>query len=95
LTKNAARMRYAEYLAKGYPIASGVVEGACRHYVKDRMERAGMHWTMAGAQAMLDVRSEYLNGDWDGFHRYRMAQETQRLYPHRSILEGVAWPMLA
>jgi hypothetical protein len=95
LTKNAGRMRYDAYLAKGYPIASGVIEGACRHYVKDRMERAGMHWTMVGAQAMLDVRSEYLNGDWDGFHRHRRVQENQRLYPHRASLEGVTWPMLA
>ncbi len=57
LRANRARMRYDEYLAKGYPVASGVIEGACRHLVKDRMERAGMHWAPAGAQAMLDVRS--------------------------------------
>ena len=48
LEKNQERMRYDEYLAAGYPIASGVIEGACRHLVKDRMERAGMHWTIAG-----------------------------------------------
>jgi len=54
LSKNLERMRYDEYLAAGYPIASGVIEGACRHLVKDRMERAGMHWTAVGAQAMLD-----------------------------------------
>ena len=45
LENNLERMHYDEYLAKGYPIASGVIEGACRHLVKDRMERAGMHWT--------------------------------------------------
>ena len=45
---NVERMRYDEYLAAGYPIASGVVEGACRHLVKDRMERAGMHGTLPG-----------------------------------------------
>jgi hypothetical protein len=55
--KNRHRMRYDAYLGAGYPIASGVIEGACRHLIKDRMERAGMHWTLAGAQAMLDVRS--------------------------------------
>ena len=53
LERNSFRMRYHVYLAKGYPIASGVIEGACRHYIKDRLERAGMHWTKAGAQAML------------------------------------------
>jgi hypothetical protein len=53
---NLPRMRYDHYLAAGYPIASGVIEGACRHGVKDRMERAGMHWTIPGAQAMLQLR---------------------------------------
>ena len=48
LQKNLARMRYDQYLAAGYPIASGVIEGACRHVVKDRMERAGMRWVIAG-----------------------------------------------
>jgi hypothetical protein len=93
--KNAPRMRYDDYLAKGYPIASGVIEGACRHYVKDRMERAGMHWTVSGAQAMLDVRSEYLNGDWPGFQRYRIGRETERLYPHRVLLDAMPWPVAA
>ena len=36
--RNRARMKYDEYLAAGYPIGSGVVEGACRHLVKDRMD---------------------------------------------------------
>ncbi|MCP3959418.1 MAG: hypothetical protein GY719_16330, partial [bacterium] len=49
-----SRMRYDEYLAAGYPIATGVIEGACRHVVKDRLERAGMQWVFEGAQAMLD-----------------------------------------
>lgn len=93
LRKNAPRMRYDEYLAKGYPIASGVIEGACRHYVKDRLERAGMHWTRAGAQAMLDVRSEFLNGDWEAFHQFRIDRETERLYPHRSLLSQVQWAL--
>jgi hypothetical protein len=93
LQKNAERMRYDEYLKKGYPIASGVIEGACRHYVKDRMERSGMRWTVEGAQAMLDVRSEYLNGDWQAFHQHRIEAETQRLYPHRHALQTVQWPL--
>jgi hypothetical protein len=87
LDNNAHRMRYDGYLAAGYPIASGVIEGACRHFIKDRMERSGMRWTIESAQAMLDMRSTYLNGDWDDFMRYRIAQETQRLYPHRELVE--------
>ena len=51
-TNNAGRMKYDEYLKGGYPIATGVIEGACRHLVKDRMERSGMRWTVAGAQPM-------------------------------------------
>lgn len=88
LWHNRERMRYDEYLARGYPIASGVIEGACRHLVKDRMERAGMHWTESGAQAMLDVRSIYVNGDWEEYQAYRIQRETQRLYPHRQLVEG-------
>jgi hypothetical protein len=93
LEKNADRMRYDEYLRKGYPIASGVIEGACRHYVKDRMERAGMRWVKEGAQAMLDVRSEFLNGDWQKFQQFRIERETERLYPHRNVLQDVEWQL--
>jgi hypothetical protein len=93
LSANRSRMRYDEYLAKGYPIASGVIEGACRHLVKDRMERAGMHWTAAGAQAMLDVRSTYVNGDWEEYQAYRITRETNRLYPHRHLVEGTYYAM--
>lgn len=78
LEKNVGRMRYDEYLARGYPIASGVIEGACRHLVKDRMERAGMHWTRLGAQAMLDVRSIHVNDDWDAYQTFRIERETRK-----------------
>jgi len=82
LSSNVSRMRYDEYLREGYPIASGVIEGACRHVVKDRMERAGMRWTVEGAQGMLDLRTTYINGHWDAFQSYRIEQERQRLYPN-------------
>ncbi len=95
LQKNQSRMRYDQYLAAGYPIASGVIEGACRHFVKDRMERAGMRWTVDRAQAMLDLRSTYLNGDWDEFTAFRIRRETQRLYPHREIVAANTWPIAA
>jgi hypothetical protein len=87
LEANLERMRYDEYLREGYPIASGAVEGACRHLVKDRMERAGMHWTVPGAQAMLDVRSIYVSGLWENYQVYRIARETERLYPHRILAQ--------
>jgi hypothetical protein len=77
---NRDRMKYDEYLAAGYPIGSGVVEGACRHLVKDRLERTGMRWLPSGAQAMLDLRATYLNGDWNAFWNFHMTQEDHRLY---------------
>jgi hypothetical protein len=96
LEANLERMRYDEYLQAGYPIASGAVEGACRHLVKDRMERAGMHWTIVGAQAMLDVRSIYVSGLWDEYQKDRIQRETERLYPHRKIvLEDGVYDMAA
>lgn len=78
--RNQEHMRYDEYLAKGYPIGSGVAEGACRHLVKDRMEQTGMHWKIPGAQAMLDLRAIYLNGEWENFMAYRIAKEQEELY---------------
>jgi hypothetical protein len=95
LENNRERMRYDEYLAKGYPIASGVIEGACRHLVKDRMERAGMHWTRPGAQAMLDVRSIHVNGDWEEYMMFRIERETKRLYPWRELVEGDQYSLAA
>jgi hypothetical protein len=83
LARNRRFMRYDEYLAAGYPIGSGVAEGACRHLVKDRMELTGMRWRVPGAQAMLDLRAVYINGDWDRFQQHRTEQERRRLYPYR------------
>ena len=77
---NRERMRYDEYLAAGYPIGSGVVEGACRHLVKDRLEQTGMRWVLEGARAMLHLRAIYLNGDWDDFVTYRIQTEQSQLY---------------
>jgi len=95
LWNNRARMRYDEYLRQGYPIASGVIEGACRHVVKDRMERAGMHWTLEGAQAMLHLRCTHINGDWQAYQTYRIASEQRRLYPHHEVVAGAAYFALA
>jgi hypothetical protein len=78
---NCHRMAYDEYLAAGYPIASGVIEGACRNIVVDRMERSGMRWVMDGAHAMLELRCIKLSGLWDEFNEFRIKQECERLYP--------------
>ncbi len=91
LHKNRQRMRYDEYLRAGYPIASGVIEGACRHLIKDRMERAGMHWTLAGAQAMLDVRSVWIGHQWGAFQAQRIQRDREEFYPHRALVAGEAF----
>jgi len=82
-------MKYDEYLAAGYPIGSGVVEGACRHLVKDRMERSGMRWRIAGAQAILSLRAIYVNDDWDAFHADRIQTEQRKLYPYKKNLRVI------
>ena len=86
LENNRSYMRYDVCLAQGYPIGSGVVEGACRHLVKDRMEGTGMHWCIAGAQSMLHLRAIYLNGDWDTFQGYRIKTATRQRYPFRPLV---------
>jgi hypothetical protein len=83
---NHQRMRYDEYLQAGYPIASGVIEGACRHIIKDRMEQGGMRWTLPGAQAMLNVRSVLASTESENFSRWRTADEAQRVHPHRALV---------
>jgi hypothetical protein len=84
---NAQRMRYDEYLEAGYPIASGVIEGACRHVIKDRLEQGGMRWTLAGAEAMLNVRSVCASSVWEDFGTWRQAEEAKRVHPHRALVQ--------
>jgi hypothetical protein len=88
LQRNRRYMPYDECLAQGYPIGSGVVEGACRYLVKDRMELTGMRWRTDGAQAMLDLRSVFLNGDWDAFQQHRIEENNRKLYPYQEIIES-------
>ena len=86
---NAHRMAYDVYLEHGFPIASGVIEGACRCVVKDRMERSGMRWVMSGARAMLDMRCIHLSDLWDEFTTFRIERESRRLYPGYAANDGV------
>jgi hypothetical protein len=82
--RNLGYMHYDEYLTKGWPIASGVIEGACRHLVKDRFELTGMRWTQDGAESLLRLRAVAENGDWEDYHVFRREQRHLRLYgsPH-------------
>ena len=74
-------MDYATYLEKGYPIATGTVEGTCGSLVKDRMEQSGMRWSTLGAQAVLAQRAVVKNGDWNDFWSYLIDSERKRLHP--------------
>lgn len=51
------------------------------------MERTGMRWRVPGAQAMLNLRAVYINGDWEAFQQHRVNQERRRLYPYRSLVQ--------
>jgi hypothetical protein len=78
--RNRPRMRYDLYLQKGYPIASGSVEGACKNLVKDRMERSGMRWTPPMAEAVLRLRAVYLSDHFEEYWRYHVDEDQKRLY---------------
>jgi hypothetical protein len=87
LYRNRTRMHYDEYLANGWPIASGPVEGACKNLIKDRMERSGMRWTEQMAEAIVQLRAIYLSGDFDAYWQFHIEQDQRRLYP-------VAWTVV-
>jgi hypothetical protein len=92
--RNLKYMAYDTYLANGWPIASGVIEGACRHFVKDRFELSGMRWEQGGAENLLRLRAVAENEDWDDYHLFRRQQRHQRSYtspyPTRNSLETQA-----
>jgi hypothetical protein len=81
LYRNRTRMQYDEYLANGWPIASGPVEGACKNLIKDRMERSGMRWTEQMAEAIVQLRAVHLSGDFDSYWQFHIEQDQKRLYP--------------
>lgn len=82
-------LRYNEYLAAGFPIATGVIEGACRYLVKDRMDVTGARWSLDGAEAILRLRSLRASGDFDAYWQFHEAQEHARnhlaLYHRQTI----------
>ena len=77
---NKAYMNYHEYLSLGYPIASGVIEGTCKHLVKDRFEISGARWGLDGAESLLKMRAIYQSGNWDEYWEYHIKKEQKRLY---------------
>jgi hypothetical protein len=74
-------LRYDQALAAGWPIATGVIEGACRHLIGDRLDITGARWGLDGAEAVLTLRAVISNGDFEEYWRFHLAREHQRLYP--------------
>jgi len=81
LTGKDECLRYEQALAAGWPIATGVIEGACRHIIGDRLCITGARWGLAGSEAVLTLRAVISNGDFDDYWRFHLAREHQRLYP--------------
>jgi hypothetical protein len=80
LEAKAPFLDYPTALAQGWPISTGVIEGACRHLVKDRMDITGARWSTPGAEAILKLRAIRANGDWDQYWHWHQQQEHQRTY---------------
>jgi len=76
-------MRYADALRDGLPIATGVIEGACRYLVKDRMDRTGACWSLEGAEAVLRLRALRASGDFDEYWHFHLASEKDRNHASR------------
>lgn len=83
LLKYRALLRYDQYLAAGYPIGTGVIEGACRYLVKDRMERTGARWSLQGAEAVLRLRALWTNGDFEPYWAFHLRHEYERNHDAR------------
>ena len=92
ISNHAAYMRYDEYLAAGLPIASGVIEGTCRHLINDRLDITGASWGLPGAEAILKLRSIVASGDFNEYWAFHEEQELQR--NHRARYADAILPTL-
>ena len=83
LTAKQPYLDYATALQQGWPIATGIIEGACRHLVKDRMDLTGARWGLTGAEAILKLRALTSNGDFDTYWQFHLRKEHQRVHQTR------------
>jgi len=86
-------LRYDENLRRGLPIATGVIEGACRHLVNDRLDITGARWGITGAEAVLKLRSLRSSGDLDAYWQFHKERARARTYPSHKA--GAQLPMAA
>lgn len=89
LTNKAPYLNYPRALQQGWPIATGVIEGACRHLVKDRMDLTGARWGLEGAEAVLRLRAIRCNGDFDTYWNHHLRQERQRTHLSRYAPDAI------
>lgn len=91
LIKNKPYLKYDLYLKEGFPIATGIIEGACRHLIKDRMDVTGARWSLKGAEAIVKLRSLRSSGDFEKYWEFHEAQEYERnhqvFYADPSVLD--------
>jgi hypothetical protein len=83
LVKHTRLLHYDRALADGLPIATGVIEGACRYLVQDRMGRTGARWSLSGAEAILRLRALRASGDFDVYCQFHLAQDHRRTHASR------------
>ncbi|MHB8290831.1 MAG: ISKra4 family transposase [Acidimicrobiales bacterium] len=83
LTNKARYLDYPTALGNGWPIATGVIEGACRHLVKDRLDVTGARWGLQGAETILKLRALRSNGDFDQYWGYHLTHDQQRIHSSR------------
>ena len=80
LSRNRECLRYDQAMEAGWPIATGIIEGACRHIIADRLSIGGARWGLDGAEAVLTLRAVISNGDFEEYWRFHLKCEHQRLY---------------
>lgn len=83
LTAKQPYLIYRIALTMGWPIATGVIEGACRYLVKDRLSITGARWSLPGAEAVLLLRTVITNGDFQAYWKFHLQQEHQRTHASR------------
>ena len=91
LSNHCPYLQYDRYLAKGLPVATGVIEGACRHLVKDRMAVTGARWSLNGAEAVLRLRALRSSHDFDEYWTFHEAREYER--NHQNLYAGGIVPL--
>ena len=93
LVKNTRLLHYDTAMADGLPIATGVIEGACRYLVQDRLGRTGARWSLAGAEAILRLRALRTSGDLEDYWQFHLVKEHERTHESRYAQGAIPNPL--